>query len=108
MVSYRGGVRGVRGSIICSPSFHFIWGTYLNPMFAFFKGYNYVSNLIFMFGWSGLHRVLRMTHLEAAPTMTYENNWLLGSIVVCRAAPAGLALPGSAKNTNHSSNYFLF
>ena len=37
-------------------------------MFAFFKGYNYVSNLIFMFGWSGLHLVLRMTHLEAAPT----------------------------------------
>ena len=34
-----------------------------------FKGYNYVSNLIFMFDWSGLHRVLRMTHLEAAPTM---------------------------------------
>ena len=69
MDSYRGVVRGVGGPLINSPSFHFIWGPYLNPTFAFFKGYSYVSSLIFMFGWSGLHRVLRMTHLEAAPTI---------------------------------------
>ena len=67
--SYRGGVRRVGGPLISSPSFHFILGTYLNPLFALSKSFNYMSNLIFMFGWSGLYRVLRMTHLEAAPTM---------------------------------------
>ena len=65
----RGGVKGVGGPLMSFPSFHFIWGIYFNTIFAISESYNYVSNLIFMFGWSGLYRVLRMTHLEAAHTM---------------------------------------
>ena len=56
------GFRGLEAPLFCCPSFHFVWGTYLNTIFAFLKCYNYSSNLKFMFGWSGLHRVLRMTH----------------------------------------------
>ena len=66
-----GGLRGWR-PLYSAPLvffFYYIGATYLNRVFQFLKCYKYSSNFIFMFGCSGLHRVLRMTHLEAAPTM---------------------------------------
>ena len=35
-----GGLGGLEAPIFSSPSFHFIWGTYLNTIFALLKCYN--------------------------------------------------------------------
>ena len=75
--SYRGGVKGVVGPLISSPSFHFKWGTYLNPIFAFSKCYNYKFDIHIWLDWASPYpeddSLRGSTHCE--------NNWLLGSIV---------------------------
>ena len=67
--SYSGGLRGVGGTLNQLPLFSIYRGYIFESCICVLKCYNYSSNLIFMFGWSGLHHVLRMTHLERAPTM---------------------------------------